>query len=180
MNKQLSAKDLARIAMGAVLITVCSWLSIPLTIPVTLQTFAVCLITAVLGLKLGFLSVLLYILLGLIGLPVFSGFAGGIAKLMGPTGGYIIGFLFTALIVGLMTRRSEKLGVLVAAMVIGILVCYAFGTAWFMLVYAAKTGPISLMTALGWCVLPYLVPDGVKILLAAVLVPRLRPLLMKG
>ena len=123
---------------------------------------------------------LCYILLGAVGAPVFSGFKGGIGALLGTTGGYIVGFLFTALIVGLAVEKfGRSLPVLIVSMVLGILVCYAFGTAWFMVVYARKTGPIGLGTALGWCVFPYLLPDAVKIALASALTVRLYPLLSR-
>jgi biotin transport system substrate-specific component len=110
--------------------------------------------------------------------PVFSGFTGGISILLGVTGGYIAGFLFTALIVGLAVRKFGRgLPILIISMILGILVCYAFGTAWFMTIYAAKTGPIGLGTALSWCVFPYLLPDAAKIVLASVLTGRLYPVL---
>jgi biotin transport system substrate-specific component len=177
MNRSLSTRDIAMIAMSVALIAVCSWISIPMTVPFTMQTFAVCLVTALLGLRRGMWAVLCYILLGAVGAPVFSGFKGGISVLLGPTGGYILGFLFTALIVGLAVQKfGRSVPGLVCAMAAGILVCYAFGTAWFMYVYARKTGPISLGTALAWCVLPYLLPDAAKIALAVVLVRRLSPL----
>lgn len=176
MNRSLSTRDIAMIAMSVALIAVCSWISIPMTVPFTMQTFAVCLVTALLGLRRGMWAVLCYILLGAVGAPVFSGFKGGISVLLGPTGGYILGFLFTALIVGLAVQKfGHSVPVLICAMAAGILVCYAFGTAWFMYVYARKTGPISLGTALAWCVLPYLLPDAAKIALAVVLVRRLSP-----
>jgi len=177
MNSKFTTRDLATIAMGVAFIAVCSWISIPTTIPFTMQTFAVCLVTALFGLRRGMWTVLCYILLGAVGAPVFSGFKGGIGALLGTTGGYIIGFLFTALIVGLATEKfGRSLPVLIGSMALGILVCYAFGTAWFMYVYARKTGPIGLGTALGWCVIPYLLPDAIKIALASVLVGRLYPL----
>ena len=176
LNSKLTTRDLAYMALSAARIAVCSWISIPTTVPFTMQTFAVCLVTALLGLRRGMWAVLCYILLGAVGAPVFSGFKGGISVLLGPTGGYILGFLFTALIVGLAVQKfGRSVPVLICAMAAGILVCYAFGTAWFMYVYARKTGPISLGTALAWCVLPYLLPDAAKIALAVVLVRRLSP-----
>lgn len=178
MKRVLTTRDIATVAMGVALIAVCSWISVPMTIPFTMQTFAVCLVAALFGLKRGMWTVLCYILLGAVGAPVFSGFTGGVGVLLGTTGGYIGGFLFTALVVGL---AVEKLGrsqpVLIVSMAVGILACYVFGTAWFMLVYARKTGPIGLGTALGWCVLPYLLPDAVKTVLASVLTGRLYPVL---
>lgn len=179
--KKLTVSDYTYMALSAALIAICSWISIPTAIPFTLQTFAVCLITALLGTKRGTISVCVYILLGAVGVPVFSGFRGGLGVLLGTTGGYIIGFIFTALCVGLWTKRFGR-GIisLVISMVLGILLCYAFGTAWFMLVYARTSGAIGLMTALSWCVFPYLLPDGAKILLAVILCRRLYPLLNKG
>ena len=176
MNRFLTARDMAIIAMGVALITVCSWISVPSAIPFTMQTFAVCLVAAVFGLRHGVWTVACYILLGAVGAPVFSGFRGGIAALLGTTGGYIVGFLFTSLTVGFAVKKLGcSLFVLAASMAVGILVCYAFGTAWFMTVYARETGPIGLGTALGWCVFPYLLPDAIKIALASVLTRRLYP-----
>jgi len=181
MKAKMTTRDLATCAMGIALIAVCSWISIPATVPFTLQTFAVCLVTALFGLKLGLWTTAGYILLGAIGAPVFAGFKGGFAALLGTTGGYIVGFLFTALVVGIAVDKfGRKLSVLIPAMVIGILLCYAFGTAWFMLVYAKNKGPIGIGTALAWCVIPYLIPDALKIVLASVLTDRLYPILRKG
>lgn len=180
MNASTSIRRIVTVAAGAALITVCSWISIPMTVPFTLQTFAVCLIAALFGTGTGMLSLLVYVLLGLAGLPVFSGFRGGAGTLLGPTGGYIIGFFFTALIVGTVaSARKRSFPSLVLSMAAGVLVCYAFGTAWFMTVYARTTGPIGLSTALGWCVFPYLIPDAAKILLAAWLTRRLYPVVAR-
>lgn len=177
---KLSVKEMTLIAVGIALIAVCSWISVPLTIPVTLQTFAVCFVTALLGLKMGLWTVSGFILLGAVGIPVFSGFRGGFGVLLGVTGGYIVGFLFTALVVGLATKRfGRSFPVLILSMAAGILLCYAFGTAWFMLVYARGGNAVTLAGALGMCVVPYLIPDGIKILLAAALVRRLWPAMSK-
>ncbi len=178
MKNATPVRELAFAAMGAALIAVCSWLSIPAAVPFTLQTFAVCLVTALFGLRCGLWSVGLYLLLGAVGAPVFSGFKGGVAALLGTTGGYLVGFLFTALIVGFAVEKlGRRLWVLVFSMALGILACYAFGTAWFVWVYTRHTGPIGVGAALAWCVLPYLLPDAVKIALAAVLTGRLYPIL---
>ena len=179
-TSKFSARDLARVAMGVALIAVCSWLSVPMTVPFTLQTFAVCLLAALFGLRLGLWTVVCYLLLGAAGAPVFAGFSGGIAALLGPTGGYLVGFLFTALSVGLAVGRwGRRLPVLILSMALGILLCYTFGTAWFVLVYTRNSGPISVGAALGMCVFPYLLPDAVKIALAAILTQRLTPILRK-
>ena len=108
------------------------------------------------------------------GVPVFAEFSGGLRVLFGMTGGYIIGFLFTALIVGLMCDKlGRKLWVLVVSMILGLAVCYLFGTVWFMVVYTQKVEPIGFVSALGTCVVPYLLFDAAKIGAAAVLVNRL-------
>ena len=169
-------KDIVFIGISAALIAVCSWISIPLpTVPITLQTMGVCLIAGLFGLKRGTLATAAYITLGALGVPVFSGFTGGVGIILGQTGGYIIGFIFTALIVGLASDKFKgRLLPLILSMVIGILVCYAFGTAWFAVVYAKSNEPASLLTILGWCVFPFLLPDAVKIAVAAVLANRLK------
>lgn len=170
-NKTL---DMAYIAMFAVVMAVCAWISIPTTIPFTLQTFGVFLAVGILGGKRGTLSVLLYLLLGAIGIPVFAGFTGGVGIIAGSTGGYIVGFLLAALVMWLMEHfLGKKRWVLALSMVVGLLVCYAFGTIWFMFVYANNTGAIGLMTALGWCVFPYVIPDVIKIVLAMILSKRI-------
>ncbi len=172
-------QSMAYIALFAVVMAVCSWISIPiLEVPYTLQTFAVFLAVGVLGGKRGTLAVLVYILLGAVGVPVFAGFTGGLGYLLGNTGGYIIGFLFTALLMWLLEALlGRKLWILGVSMVLGLVVCYAFGTAWFMVVYARNAGAVGLGTALGWCVIPYIIPDLVKIALALILTNRLRAIL---
>ena len=175
MNRNKS-KDIVYIGIFAALIAVCSWISIPGPVPFTLQTFAVFLTVGLLGGKRGTLAVLVYILLGAVGLPVFSGFSGGLGALVGTTGGYIVGFLFSALLMWAMEAFCGQSRLkLLLSMVLGLLVCYAVGTAWFMAVYLRTTGPVSLMTVLGWCVIPFLIPDAAKILVAMLLTDRLKP-----
>ena len=171
---RLKTVDMAYIALFAAVMAICSWISIPATVPFTLQTFGVFLAVGVLGGKRGSLAVLVYLLLGAVGVPVFAGFKGGIGSLMGSTGGYIIGFLFSALVMWAMEHfLGKKERVLVLSMIVGLLVCYAFGTAWFMVVYAQKSGAIGIWTALTWCVFPYIIPDAIKIVLAMLISRRL-------
>ena len=173
-------RGMASVAMGAALLAVCAWIAVPTAIPFTLQTFGVCLVAALLGLRGGLWTVAVYLLLGAVGAPVFSGFRGGFGALLGATGGYLIGFLFTALAVGAAAERfGRRLPVLLGSMALGVLLCYAFGTAWFVLVYSRGSGAVGVGTALSWCVLPYLLPDAVKIALAAILARRLYPILRK-
>lgn len=169
-KSRISVKDMAFVAMFSALIAVCSIISIPIgEVPITLQTFAVCLAAAMLGWKRGTLSVFIYVLLGAVGVPVFAGMSGGIGILAGPTGGYIIGFIPAALIIGLAADKWERKALsLTISMVVGVLVCYAIGTVWFMVVTGMGVGE-SLML----CVVPFLIPDGVKIALAMILSNRL-------
>lgn len=162
--------DMVYIAVFAVLMAICSWISIPTMVPFTLQTFAVFLAVGVLGGKRGSMAVLIYILLGAVGVPVFAGFQGGINVILGSTGGYIIGFIFSALLMwGMEKLLGKKTWVLAVSMVLGLIVCYAIGTVWFMVVYGRNSGAVGLGTVLGWCVIPFIIPDLIKIVLALVL-----------
>ena len=157
------------------LITVCSWISIPPTVPFTLQTFGVFVVVGILGGKLGTIAVIGYVILGAIGIPVFSGFSGGMGVIMGATGGSIVGFIFAALVMWLFERLlGSRLWVLIVSMIAGLVVCYAFGTAWYMIVYTSNTGAVGLGTVLSWCVIPFIVPDVVKIACAAIITERVK------
>ena len=171
MNAAATSKsktyDLVYIGVFAVLMAVCSWISIPTAVPFTLQTFGVFMEVGVLVVKQGTASVGLYLLLGVLGVPVFAGMTGGIGVLLGTTGGYIIGFFFSALVMWAMEKLPGKRSVIqVISMIIGLLVCYTFGTLWFMMVYMKNQGAVGLMTVLGWCVIPFIIPDILKIVLA--------------
>lgn len=174
---KIQTKDIAYIGIFTALIAVCSWISFPLPsgIPVTLQTFGVLLATGVLGGRRGTLAVTAYLLLGAVGAPVLAGFHGGIGSYLTPSGGYLVGFFFMALLMWGMERLAgQKKWALAVSMALGMAVCYAFGTAWFMVAYAQEQGAVGLLTVLGWCVFPYLIPDGVKLGLAFLLSGQLR------
>lgn len=170
----ISAKDIAYTALAVALITVCAWISVPVGhVPFTLQTFAVAFVGAVLGFKRGVAAVFVYLLMGLMGIPVFSKFAAGPSALFGPTGGYLFGFLFLALLPalfkGIPVKNSwARAAVFYCAALLGTAVCYAFGTVWFMLVFHCGFG-----YAFSLCVLPFLAPDFFKLALAALLAARL-------
>ena len=160
---KFSTRDLCFCAIGAALIAVCAWISIPADVPFTLQTFAI----------FGTVSVLVYLLLGAVGAPVFAGFRGGFASLLGTTGGYLVGFvLLTLIITFAQAHWGQGQWVFVLSAAVGLLVCYAFGTAWFLIVYT-RTGAITLGVVLAKCVLPFLLPDAVKLALATLLRARL-------
>jgi biotin transport system substrate-specific component len=172
-DSHLRTADMAYIALFAVLMAVCAWISIPMTVPFTLQTFSIFAALGILGGRRGTYAVAVYLLLGAAGLPVFSNFQGGLGVLLGTTGGYILGFLCAALLYWLLTARlGSSLPVSVLAMVLGLMVCYAFGTAWFLVVYARTAGGVGLLTALGWCVFPFILPDLAKLTLAVLLSQR--------
>ena len=177
-KRRISTHDLSVMALCASMIAVCSWISVPAAVPFTMQTFGVFLTVGLLGGKRGSMAAALYLALGAVGLPVFAGFSGGIGYMMGPTGGYIVGFVLSALLMWLAESLFGKsMPVLITSMIAGLLICYAFGTAWFMTVYTKNTGDIELAAALSWCVIPYIIPDVIKIILAAATCRRLRPVL---
>lgn len=166
---------MAYIALMAVALSVCSWISIPAAVPFTMQTFAVFCTLGLLGGRRGSMAVLIYMLLGAVGLPVFSGFRGGIGTLLGPTGGYILGFLLMALLYWLFDRKNSlKLRGMALLLLLGLIVCYAFGTVWFIEVYSKSSGPIGLTAALAMCVFPFILPDLIKLALAMLLVRTLK------
>lgn len=168
-------RDIVYMSVFTAMISICSWISIPTSIPFTLQTMGVFTTVGLLGGKRGTLTVLTYILLGAIGIPVFAGLTGGISVLLGTTGGYIIGFLLSALLMwGIETIMGRNQIVLAFSMIAGLIVCYVFGTAWFMLIYTQHSGVIGLSTVLGLCVIPFIIPDLIKIGVALFLTNRLK------
>ncbi|NLZ45578.1 MAG: biotin transporter BioY [Clostridiales bacterium] len=179
-NQSISRKssktlELALCGLFAALMAICSWIQIPTTVPFTLQTFGVFVAIGLLGGKLGTISIAVYIALGAIGVPVFSGFGGGMGVILGSTGGYIIGFIGSALVMWLILHFFGKSTfVLAISMVMGLLVCYAFGTAWFMVIYTRDVGAVGLATVLGWCVTPFIIPDLIKIACALLITNRVK------
>ena len=162
----MTTKRMTRIALCAALLAPCAWLSVPTQPPFTMQPFGIFLTLLLLGAKDGTIAIGLYILLGALGVPVFSGFNGGMGALMGPTGGYIVGFLLICLIFGLLCGKGAGLWLKALALLLGLAVCYAFGTLWFVKVYGDMKGPISTLSALSMCVFPFIVPDLAKLALA--------------
>ena len=172
---KLKTIDLTLCGVFAAVLAVCSWIQIPGPVPFTLQTFAVFAALGLLGGKRGTITICVYLLLGAIGVPVFAGFKGGIAALFGATGGYLLGFLLSGLFVWFAEKQfGDSLPVFIVSMIVGLLLCYAFGTAWFVVVYTRANGAISFGKALTMCVLPFLPFDAIKLALAAVIREALR------
>lgn len=165
----------AYIAVAVALQVVCAWLTVPSVIPFTLQTFGVFFALCFLGGARGTAAVAVYLALGMTGLPVFSGFRGGVAALMGPTGGYLVGFLASALLYWAGSLLWRRKGVNVwgqcVLCAVGLAACYLLGTVWFIYVYHAVA---TWSKALLLCVVPYLLPDAVKIALAVTVAKVLR------
>lgn len=161
---------LVRTALLAALTAVLSQLSIPLPglIPINLAMLAVFLSGALLGAKWGAISQIVYLLIGLVGVPVFSGFRGGPGVLAGPTGGYLIGYIAAALLIGTLVSVKPSFWMLPLSMVLGLIACYAFGTAWYVVSTAS-----SFRAALAICVIPFLIGDAVKIVAASLAVSRI-------
>lgn len=140
-------------------------------VPITLATFSVYLASATLGWKRGSIAVAIYLMLGFVGLPVFSGFSGGIQKLVGATGGYLVGYIPMAVATGLFADRFKKAWAYIVGMVAGTAVLYTFGTAWYCIMSGSE-----LIPAIMACVVPFLAGDAVKIVCATVLAAKLRPI----
>ena len=168
-NQKIRTKQMVLIALMTAVTCVLGPLSIPLPfspVPISLTNFAIFLAIFVLGMKSGTISFIIYLLLGAIGVPVFSSFRGGLQVLAGPTGGYLIGFIFLALIMGFaLDHFDRKLVPTIIGMIIGMAVCYAFGTVWL-----AKLLSLSFKEGLMMGVIPYLPGDAAKIIIAAIVV----------
>jgi biotin transport system substrate-specific component len=175
---KLSAKDMAQIGMMTALMAVCAWITVPFTIPFTLQTFGVFVTLRLLEGRRGTFAIALYILLGAVGVPVFSGFGAGVGVLAGPTGGYIAGFLLTGILYWVAKPLRNARWKENVTLAVGLAVCYLFGTVWFCIVKGNAGSPTGFLQAISICVLPYLIPDGVKLLLADQIAIRVRKALV--
>ena len=145
-------------------------LSIPIgPVPISLTNLAIYISLYLLGWKRGTISYLIYLLIGLVGIPVFSGFTGGPAKLAGPTGGYIIGFIAMAIIAGLVIDDFHQPWLQLIGMIVGTIICYVLGTAWFC--FEAKS---TVSGALSICVFPFIPGDLIKMIIAMLIGPAIK------
>lgn len=176
MKKNRKAiQKMIMVSMFAGLTAILSQISIPLPftpIPFNLGILGFLLSGSLLGKWLGAASQLIYVLLGAVGLPVFAGFHGGLSTLVGPTGGFLLGYIFAAFVIGLLLEKLPK-KLLPLALTIGVITCYAFGTIFFMVNTSS-----SLFTALTLCIFPFILVDALKIFLASILVLRLKTIMV--
>ncbi len=168
------SRDMVQIAVFAAITAVSAFITVPSYVPFTMQTFAVFLAVGVLGVKKGMLAVLVYILLGVLGIPVFSGGRAGLGILFGETGGYIIGFLPAVYICGRLNNILRCRISLFLSMLSGLLIIYSFGILWFWMVYAAGDETKTLLMIATGGFLPFIVPDLIKIALATVVAGQLK------
>lgn len=179
----MKTRDMVMCALLAAVICVLAPVSVPIgPVPISLATFAVMLAGAVLGAKWGTMSSLIYILLGCVGVPVFAGWTGGIDKVAGSTGGYIVGYLplafCTGLFVDLFAKKAGKVMLyvwLTVGMVIGNVILYVLGTAWFIQVSGA-----TFSDALAWCVTPFLGGNFIKMAAVLIIAPQIRKALLRA
>lgn len=177
----MNTKNLAYIALFTAVIAVTAWIHFPLGgIPFTLQTLGICLTAGLLGWKRGLIATATYLLLGLVGVPVFAGFTGGVGVLLSPTGGYLVGFLPLALVSGIAGEKlAKKKGAkpkifLGLFMGLGVLLCYTFGTVWFIIFSGQESASTGFFSALTLCVLPYIPLDVIKVVLAVLLTVKIQ------
>ncbi len=176
-RKESKAYQMASVGIMAALISVLGPLSLPIgPVPISLTNLAIFISLYALGMKKATISLFIYLLVGFVGLPVFSGFTSGPAKLLGPTGGYLVSFIFMALLAGYFIDKFINRWLLcVIGMVLATALCYAFGTAW--LSYQANLSASAALTA---GVIPFILGDLIKIFLAAYIGPRIRGRLIKA
>lgn len=175
-TNRISVKDIALSGLLVALIAICSYISIPMVVPFTLQILAIFLVIYLQGPVKSLITIGIYVLAGLIGCPVFAGFNGGFAYLMGPTGGFIIGFLLMPLAY-LPFYRIKKYKELwfIVSMIIALILLYAFGTFWFVLIY--KHGDASVFNVMSLTVFPFILPDLGKLAVACLLGHRIKKII---
>ena len=176
-DKKLTTYQMATTALMAAVMCVLGPLTVPIgAVPISLANLVICLTAWLLGPKLGTLSVAVYLLIGLIGVPVFSGYGAGLAKLAGPTGGYLVGYLLLAFIGGLFIEKSNGSPVISGVgLVLGDAACYVLGTAWFVYQMQCELG-----YALSVCVYPFIALDLGKIVVSCIVGALLRKRLVQA
>lgn len=180
-TNKIKTKDMVLVALFAAVCCVCSIITIPTGIvPVTLGTFGIMVTAMILGTRRGIISVALFIVLGIIGIPVFSGMNGGFGVIAGPTGGYIYSYILMVPLIGIASKKLDKtLSSAIKAMlgcIAAIFVCYLVGTVHFMIVMNFGEQSIGLWTSLCKCVFPFIPFDILKAVIAILIAQRVKPL----
>lgn len=176
-EKKFSITQIAVIGVMTAVICILAPFSLPIgPVPISFTNLAIYIALYVLGMKRGTISYLIYLLIGLVGVPVFSGFTGGPQKLFGPTGGYLIGFIPMAVIAGIVIDKCmKKWYFCLLAMIAGTWVCYLFGTAWL-----AFQANMTFKAALAAGVIPFIIEDLIKMVLALLIGPQIHKQLVKA
>lgn len=176
-EKKFSITQIALIGVMTAVICILAPFSLPIgPVPISFTNLAIYIALYVLGMKRGTISYLIYLLIGLVGVPVFSGFTGGPQKLFGPTGGYLIGFIPMAVIAGIVIDKCmKKWYFCLLAMIAGTWVCYLFGTAWL-----AFQANMTFKAALAAGVIPFIIEDLIKMVLALLIGPQIHKQLVKA
>ena len=171
-----NTKSLVLASLFAAFIALCAFIQVPSVVPFTLQIMAVFIISGLFKPKTAFLAVLIYLCIGAVGLPVFAGFKGGLGALFGTSGGYLISFLVIPIIMGIfdLTIKHRTLS-LILGMTTSLFIIYIFGTLWYTFVYALEGKlNVTFYSAFSVCVLPFLIPDIIKIVLSFAVITKLR------
>ncbi|MBQ5318853.1 MAG: biotin transporter BioY [Oscillospiraceae bacterium] len=167
----MKSKSIIICGLFAAVLTVTSWISVPFAVPFTMQTFGIFCALLVLGGRLGTAVVSVYILLGAFGLPVFAGFQGGIGIIVSPLGGFILGFLLIGIVYLVVTSVwGEGTCIKIIGISAGLAACYIAGTIWYMMFIDG----MDFSSAFAVCVIPFIIPDIVKILLAVYVSNRIK------
>ncbi len=175
MKERFKTKDITYMAIFIAIISICSWISIPMVIPFTLQTFAIFITVGILGTIKSFVAIFIYILIGALGVPVFANFNSGVSAIVGPTGGYLVGFLIIALVLGKLLELLPKKNIYqIISMVVGLILCYAFGTLWFVYAYTDSAASMGIVKALSLCAVPFIIPDLIKIAIGNIIINRVK------
>ncbi len=156
----------SKVGLFAALLCLSAWLYLPFAVPITMQSFVLFWMLGVMKPKISVSALLVYLSLGMVGLPVFGGFQGGIGVILGPSGGFLLGFIPSALLCAYLYQKANRATARIAIGVVGTAIIYLCGTLWYTLVYGNGN-------AFSVCVLPFLLPDTVKVLLATMLSGRL-------
>lgn len=165
--------DIALIIGGSLLVALSARIAIGYPVPITAQTFAVLMIAALLGPRRAALCLIAYIVEGAAGLPIFAYGKAGFATLLGPTGGYLVGFVVAAFIVGVLAEKGwdRRIATTILAMIIGNIVIYAFGLLWLFCLKHLFGVPTAAEGILAFGLYPFIIGDLLKIALAAALLP---------